>query len=52
MDSTARASTDLPFEVLTDDELEAVVGGGDLRSFNAQDFVYNKIGMCGCGLAH
>lgn len=45
-------STDLDFEVLTDDELETVVGGGDLRRFNAQDFVYNKIGMCGCGLAH
>jgi bacteriocin-like protein len=52
MDSTARTSADLPFEVLTDEELETVVGGGDLRSFNAQDFVYNKIGMCGCGLAH
>ena len=52
MDSTARTGTGLPFEVLSDDELEAVVGGGDLRSFDAKDFVYNKIGMCGCGLAH
>ena len=51
MDSTAPTSTDLPFEILTDDELETVIGG-DLRNFNAQDFVYNKIGMCGCGLAH
>lgn len=38
--------------VLTEEELSAVVGGADVRSFNAQDFVYNKIGMCGCGLAH
>lgn len=45
-------STDLTFEVLTDDELDAIIGGGDLRKFNAQDFVYTKIGMCGCGLAH
>ena len=39
-------------EVLTDDELALVVGGADVRGFNAQDFVYNKIGMCGCGLTH
>lgn len=52
MDSTTCTSRDLPFEVLSDDELETVVGGGDLKNFNAQDFVYNKIGMCGCGLAH
>lgn len=37
---------------MTDEELSAVVGGTDVRRFNAQDFVYNKIGMCGCGLAH
>lgn len=37
---------------LTDEELAEVVGGADVRNFNAQDFVYNKIGMCGCGLAH
>lgn len=47
MDSTA---TDLI--ALTDEELAEVVGGADVRRFNAQDFVYNKIGMCGCGLAH
>ena len=39
------------FEILTEQELDTVVGG-DARNFNAQDFVYNKIGMCGCGLAH
>ena len=51
MDSTT-TSSDLPLEVLSDDELEAVVGGADVRGFDAKDFVYNKIGMCGCGLAH
>jgi bacteriocin-like protein len=39
-------------EVLTDDELALVVGGVDVRKFDAKDFVYNKIGMCGCGLTH
>ena len=49
MDQTAA----LPeLEVLTDEELAAVVGGADLSKFNAQEFVYRKIGMCGCGLAH
>lgn len=38
-------------DVLSEEELAAVVGG-DARNFNAQDFVNNKIGMCGCGLAH
>lgn len=47
-----RTDTTAPeLETLTDAELDAVVGG-DARGFNAQDFVYNKIGMCGCGLAH
>lgn len=51
MDST-RTTQDLPFAVLSDDELDSVVGGADLKNFNAQDYVNNKIGMCGCGLAH
>ena len=50
MDTTAREIDEL--EVLTEQELAQVVGGGDLRKFDAKDFVYNKIGMCGCGLAH
>ena len=37
-------------EVLTEDELTQVVGGADANKL--QDYVYNKIGMCGCGLAH
>ena len=40
------------FVVLTDEELAGVTGGADVSKFGAQDFVYNKIGMCGCGLAH
>lgn len=39
-------------DVLSEEELAAVVGGVDVRNFDAQDFVNNKIGMCGCGLAH
>ena len=39
-------------DVLTDEELAQVVGGADVASFNAKDFVYNKLGLCGCGLAH
>lgn len=38
--------------VLTDEELDGVTGGADVSKLNVQDFVYNKIGMCGCGLAH
>ena len=37
-------------EVLSDEELEAVVGGTDTAK--TRDAVMNKIGMCGCGLAH
>ena len=52
MDQTA-ASTALPeLEVLSQDELAEVVGGADLRGFDAQKFVNEKTGMCGCGLAH
>jgi len=51
MDTTTHDAVQ-PYEVLSDEELEAVVGGGDASSFNARDFVFNKIGMCGCGLAH
>ena len=47
MDTTP-AATEL--DVLTDEELAQVVGGAG--SVNVRDFVYNKIGMCGCGLAH
>ena len=47
MDTTANDMT-----ALTDEELAEVRGGADLSKFSAQDFVYNKIGMCGCGLAH
>lgn len=39
-------------DVLTDDELAQVIGGTDVSKLNAQHFVYGKIGMCGCGLAH
>jgi hypothetical protein len=52
MDQTATPSPMAELEVLTEQELSVVVGGADVRGFNAQDFVYNKIGMCGCGLAH
>lgn len=48
MDST---TAPVQFELLTDDELTQVVGG-DVRNFDAKDFTYNKIGMCGCGFAH
>ncbi len=51
MDST-RTEQDLPVAVLSDDELDSVVGGAHLKNINAEDFVYTKIGMCGCGLAH
>lgn len=51
MDST-RTNQDLPFDVLSDDELATVVGGADVKNFDAKDYAYNKIGMCGCGLAH
>ena len=39
-------------EVLTEDELAQVVGGADVRGFNAREYALSKIGMCGCGLAH
>lgn len=43
MDSTQTVA----LEVLTDDELDAVVGGG--AALSAEKTVYEKIGMCGCG---
>jgi bacteriocin-like protein len=46
------ADTRTELEVLTEQELAQVVGGADVRGFDAKDYVYNKIGMCGCGLAH
>lgn len=49
MDTTP-AATEL--DVLTDEELAQVVGGTDVRGFNAREFALNKIGMCGCGQAH
>ena len=39
-------------EVLTAEELATVVGGADLRGFDAVTYVNEKTGMCGCGLAH
>lgn len=48
MDTTPAAPE---LEILTEEELAQVVGG-DVRGFDAKDFVYNKIGMCGCGVAH
>ena len=38
-------------EVLTEDELAAVVGGADVNKIN-REYVLSKVGMCGCGLAH
>lgn len=52
MDTTATPSSTLEFEVLTDEELATVIGGGWITPSGAKEFVYNKIGMCGCGLAH
>lgn len=49
MDDTTRTSE---LEVLTAEELATVVGGADLRGFNAEAYVNEKTGMCGCGLAH
>lgn len=40
------------FEVLAEEELAAVIGGAGSKLSNPKEFVYRKIGMCGCGLAH
>lgn len=53
--TTTRAQDTTPLEVLDDDELAQVVGGGgtvgDVLDL-AKAKVYPKIGMCGCGFAH
>ena len=41
-----------PLEQLTEDELAVIVGGADVKGFDAQRYAYDKIGMCGCGFAH
>lgn len=38
-------------DVLTDEEMARVVGGA-AKTADAQAWVYEKIGMCGCGLRH
>ena len=52
MDQTAATPALPELEVLTEEELATVVGGADLRRFDAVAFVNEKTGMCGCGLAH
>lgn len=55
MSDTAQATgaAEAAVEVLTDDELATVVGGGAPVSVTGlQNRVYDKIGMCRCGGLH
>lgn len=46
-----QVAEDQTLDVLTEDELALVVGGGGTVD-GVKAYVYNKIGMCECGLAH
>lgn len=50
MDTDTTPTAEL--DVLTDEELAGVVGGGDVNVNNAREVALRTIGICGCGVAH
>ncbi len=53
MDQTSAAQTAPEFEVLTDEELAAVIGGDVYETVtNTTNYVFSKLGGCGCAASH